>query len=77
MLPVWEAACSPVTDLVSLLFSLCPAGNEAAPGMVTLCRVLPPPPAPRPSLQGLPEGPPETGSLGFVAPVDGPRWGGG
>lgn len=62
------------TDLFSLLFSLCPAGNEAAPGMVTVCRMFLPPPA---ALRRVsPGGAPKLDFLGLVVPVDGPDCGG-
>lgn len=73
---MWDVTAHLATDLFSLFFSLFPPGNEAAPGMVTVCHMfLPPPAAPR-SLQGLPRGAPKLGFLGLVVPVDGPDRGG-
>lgn len=43
--PVREVVCSLLTDLFSLLFPLCPPGNEAAPGMVPACHTLLPLPS--------------------------------
>lgn len=40
-----EVVCSLLTDLFSLLFPLCPPGNEAAPGMVPACHTLLPLPS--------------------------------
>lgn len=63
---VWDVTAHLATDLFSLLFSLCPPGNEAAPGMVTTAcsfHVLP-----LPALQRVSPGDaPKLGFLGLVA----------
>ena len=73
---VWDVTAHLATDLFSLLFSLCPPGNEAAPGMVTVCRMFLPRPAAPCSPEGLPLGCSQVGLSGLGSTVDGPDQGG-
>lgn len=70
---MWDVTAHLAADLFSL-FSLCPPGNEAAPGMVTAAcsfHLLPLPALHRVS----PADALKLGFLGLVAPVDGPDQG--